>query len=105
MIFSFTTYKFIIVAMAKCFRHEKEIEEQPILETDSTKATSSESGHDENSATVGCENKMGTKFMFGQDQNTWNSSGVQFFTGCPRRQEVPHAKRILLLLPSFFSSS
>jgi len=55
--FSISYYKLTIVTSIKFLRHEKETEQELILETDSGKRifSDSDSGHDKDSTTVGSD--------------------------------------------------
>jgi len=85
-------------------RHEKEFEQELILETESDKAVPSDSdsdidnGHNEYAATVGCDsNSIGTEVcIWLRPQNIWNFDGVPPFTGdhCGLRiQETPYVNK------------
>jgi len=71
--------------MAKFLRHEKEIKQEIILETNSHEAVSSDNGHDEDSATAGCDNNASGSqvHVWSRPQHTWNSGGINPFSGYP----------------------
>lgn len=100
--------------MTKFLRHEKEIQKDLTLETDSDEVISpdidSNRGQDEDSATVDCDNNTSESkvHVWSRAHHICNSGTLHPFTGAPcglRIQLVPQVKRDstpIIFFPLFF---